>query len=134
MAPWRQATGRRRQRRRHLHPLLLCAVLACSSSNRGRKQSFCEITGIASHAEKRIHSASQAHRFLRCQPPRLMPSGMPAMPKTSMSKEPRPGLANGTLQWYGSCMMWRAGENDTGKSSLQGVEHSRAEVDLVHLR
>ena len=29
--------------------------------------------------------------------PRFIPSGMPAMPKTSISKEPRPGFENGTL-------------------------------------
>ena len=68
MAPWLQATGWRRQRRRHLHPLLLRAVLACSSSVRDR-----ELRNSCSAAEQRHMrrvpcSARQAHPCLRCQP------------------------------------------------------------------
>jgi len=68
--------------------------------------------------------------------PRFMPSGMPAMPKTSMSKEPRPGLANGTLQHTRFCMARHELHNHSiqDTSCGQGGEHARAEVDLVHLR
>ena len=107
VAPWRQATGWWRQRRRHLHPLLLCTVLACKSNIRHRE--LCgsrRAPGTASHVE-RCPQREPGSPASVLSTPRFMPSGMPAMPKTSMSKEPRPGLAKGTLQHTWSHMARR---------------------------
>ena len=67
--------------------------------------------------------------------PRFIPVGMPAMPNTSISNEPLPGFANGTL--HAAMCYWMQGLTelfDDTKREVTGGRHARAEVVLVHLR